>query len=105
MPKLTFDEVMQRLADDRAVSRDEVSARALARHVWVAGAGSPGCLYDSGPYYSARKTDAIETLAFIADDGESGTPRGLVTALRERGSFSHKGWIYEVSQTTLRDVL
>jgi hypothetical protein len=105
MRKLTFDEAMQRLADERPVNRSEVKASALARRIWVAGAGSPGCLYDSGPYYSATKRDAIETLAFIADDGESGTPRGLVTALRAGYSFSHNGWVYEVSRDTLGGVL
>lgn len=105
MRKLTFDEVMQRLAYGRSVNRSEVKARALARRIWVAGAGSPGCLYDSGPYYSTTKRGAIEYLVSIADDGEGGIPRGLVTALRAGYSFSHNGWVYEVSRSTLREVL
>lgn len=100
----TLDDVLQALADDRPVSRDDVAARVLNRKVWVYGAGSPGCLYDSGPYYTDSKRNAVACLVELADNGE-GTPRGVVTELRRSHCSYRNGWRYELSQDTLGGIL
>ena len=108
MPKLSFDETMQRLGDERTVAADEVQARALSRKIWVSGNGSPGCLYDNGPNYHSTKADAIASCAFTADWCDDGPNpyRGIVSALRRYHSFTaDTGEFFEISQTTLRDIL
>jgi hypothetical protein len=101
----TLSAVLERLADGFPVNRTDVTDRVLRCRIVVAGAGSPGCLYDSGPDYFASRRDAIAHLLFIADDGENDAPRGMATALRRDGSYSHNGWRYEWSETTLGSVL
>lgn len=59
MSKLTFDEALQYLAEERPLNSEEVQARALNRKVWIAAWGLPGCLYESFSVLS-RKADAIE---------------------------------------------
>ena len=108
MTKLTFDEAMERLGDERTVDWHDVQARALSRKIWVSGNGSPGCLYDNGPNYHATKADAIASCAFTAEwNDDSPNPyRGLVTALRKYHGFTaDTGERFSISQTTLRDVL
>lgn len=104
MAKLTFDEVMQRLADERPVRREDVRASVLRRKVWVYGHGQPGCLYDYGPCYSRTKKDAVEELCWIADIGE-GVPRGMRAALLRDGTFWDDCTRYELSQDTLASLL
>jgi hypothetical protein len=100
----TLSAVLDALNDGRIVKRDEVSARVLGARVYISGSGMPGCLYDYGPNYSRTKTAAIEDLLFAADSDE-GAPRGMATALRRYGSFSHGYMRYEVSRDTLESVL
>lgn len=101
----TRDAVLQALADDRHVRASEVSAHVLRMKVWVYGAGQPGCLYDSGPYYSPTKEAAICDLVSMADDGESGEPRGMLAELRRNHSATHGHWHFELSQDTLASLL
>ena len=101
----TRDAVLQALADERYVRRADVAAHVLRMKVWVYGAGQPGCLYDSGPYYSPTKAGAIRDLVSMADDGESGEPRGMLTALRRNHSATHAHWRFELSQDTLGSLL
>jgi hypothetical protein len=100
-----LSEVLQALADERVVKAADVPARLLRAKVWVSGAGQPGCLYDYGPNYSRSKSDAIADVAFVADDSESGIPRGIKAELARSGSFYHCGIRYEISVSTLGDVL
>lgn len=100
----TRADVLQALADGRIVDREEVSPRALRARVWVSGSGSPGCLYDYGPNYSASAADAVADLLFVADTGE-GAPRGLRAELMRNGSAYRDGICYEVSADTLGGVL
>lgn len=100
----TLDSVLIRIGDGFPVDRADVLSRVLDMKVWVYGAGSPGCLYDSGPYYTDSKRNAIASLAEIADNG-NGTPRGFVTELRRFHSSTRNGWRYELSQDTLRSIL
>jgi len=108
MSKLSFDEVMDKLSDERTVTHADVQARALRRKIWVSGNGQPGCLYDNGPHYHATKRAAIESCAFTAEWNED-TPdpyRGLVTSLRKYHGFTAEtGERFSISQTTLADVL
>lgn len=96
--------VLEALANGRHVKPSEVAPRVLRARVWIAGAGSPGCLYDSGPNYHASARDAIEDCVFIAENGE-GASRGLRSELRAYGAAYRNGWRYEVSADTLGSLL
>lgn len=99
--RLSYDEVLDKLANDQRVTRDEVLGSALMRKVWVSGNGSPGCLYDNGPNYHRTKEDAVQSCAFTFDE-----ERGCATSLRKYHTWTAKsGEVCEISQTTLRDIL
>lgn len=103
--KLTFDEALQRLADEFPVERDEVQARALARKVWIAEWHFAGCLSEARGVYT-RKEDAIEgALWYMDTDEEEPIPRGALTALRKHGAFGIDTRIYTVEQCTLGELL
>lgn len=55
MPKLTFDEALERISDGFHVRSSNVLASALQRKVWVAEWHIPGCLSES---YSVCTTKA-----------------------------------------------
>lgn len=106
--KLSFDETLERLANEQRVSPSEVSARALRRKVWISGNGLPGCMYDNGPHYHATKRDAIESCAFAADwcDDSPNPYRGIVQSLRRYHSFTAAtGERFEISQDTLGGII
>ena len=58
MTKLTFDEAIELINDQRSVSRDNVQSAALRRTIWIAEWHIPGCLSESQGY-SLTKRDAI----------------------------------------------
>jgi hypothetical protein len=62
MQKLTFDEALERIADERSVTRDEVQARALHRLVWVAEWHIPGCLSESQCILTTKRDAIAEAL-------------------------------------------
>lgn len=106
MPKLTFDDVMELLSEDRRVDQSQVPDRVQRRKVWIASNGLVGCMNDSHNVCT-RKRDAIDTCVQIADSGE-GPPRGIVRALRSRGDarFSEDGYyVYRVERVTLAELL
>lgn len=110
-PKLTFDEALERLNEQRAVDAENVQAAALRRHVWINANGLPGCMYDSIGY-NVTKADAIESALQIADtDGMNGqcAPRGLKTNLSARGTnnawVDETGYLYKVKRVTLGELL
>ncbi len=75
MPKLTFDEALERLNDQRTVDANDVQARALQRFIWVAEWHLPGCL--SGSFsICLTKREAIECALSMAE-GSDGPPRGM----------------------------
>lgn len=83
MPKLTFDEALQDINDQRSVHADDVQARALRRRVWVAEWHLPGCL--SGSFsVCLTKSDAIESALSMAA-GTEGPPRGMRADLQRYG--------------------
>ena len=75
MAKLTFDEALERINDQRTVARDEVQARALQRFIWVAEWHLPGCLSESFSV-CLTKRDAIKCALSMAE-GHDGPPRGM----------------------------
>lgn len=108
MKKLTFDEAIDRVNDDRNVNASGVLASALRRKVWVAEWHLPGCLSES---YSVclSKADAIGQCLLFAES-EDGAPRGMKTALVKHGRFDSQSEMYgtcinTVTQRTLSDIL
>lgn len=104
MAKLTFDEAMERINDQRIVHASDVLASALNRVVWVAEWHYPGCLSESQNYCTSKK-DAIASACFYYDDSENGIPRGMATSLRKHGRFDKDGTICQVYKLTLADLL
>lgn len=83
MPKLTFDEALERINDQRSVSADDVQARALQRKVWVAEWHLPGCLSESFSI-CLTKREAIGAALSMAE-GADGAPRGMRADLERTG--------------------
>ena len=79
MKKLTFDEALESIGDDRSVDSDQVQARALNRRVWIAEWHVPGCTSESQGIYLTRR-DAIEGALDMC-----GNVRGAATDLRRYG--------------------
>jgi hypothetical protein len=106
--KLTFDDALQLINDERSISADQVSARALSRVLWVAEWHLPGCMSESRAY-CLTKRDAIESACQFAE-GENGAPRGMATALRRFGRFDSQSPMFgtcinTIERVTLRDVI
>lgn len=83
MPKLTFDEALQRINDQCSVHSADVQARALRRRVWVAEWHLPGCISESFSV-CLTKSDAIESALSMAE-GAEGAPRGMRADLQRYG--------------------
>jgi hypothetical protein len=81
--KLTFDEALQAINEERCIDRAEVSAAALRRTVWIAEWHIPGCMSESAAYCTAKR-DAIESALRMASDSD-GPPRGMLADLKRYG--------------------
>ena len=79
MTKLTFDEALEALSNERTVSRDDVLASALRRTVWVAEWHIPGCLSESFGI-NLTKRDAINEALSMC-----GNVRGALSDLKRYG--------------------
>lgn len=79
MTKLTFDEALERINDERSIDIDDVQSRALRRMVWIAEWHLPGCLSESFSV-CLTKADAIECALNMADN-----PRGMLADLKRYG--------------------
>jgi hypothetical protein len=106
--KFTFDEVLERIGDDRPVSASDVQARALSRKVWLAEWHLPGCLSESRAV-CLTKRQAVDCALSMAE-GENGPPRGMRSALMRDGRFDSQSPIYgtcinTVSAHRLADLL
>jgi len=108
--KLTFNEALERISDERNLAASEVQSRALSRVVWCAEWHLPGCLSESRSY-CATKADAIESALSMAT-GADGPPRGMRADLIKWGQSDKTpldAWarmaITTVSRCTLRDIL
>jgi hypothetical protein len=107
--KLSFSEALERINEERYVSRDEVSARALRMFVWIAEWHIPCCMSESQAY-CLTKRDAIESACDMANTGSDGeSPRGMRTALRKTGRFDSDSPLFgrvinTVKRVRLRDL-
>lgn len=107
MAKITFNEAMERINDDRRIDSHDVLSSALNRVVWVAEWHIPGCLSESQSYCTSKNA-AIESALMYAED-ENGYPHGMKTALIKYGRFDHCTDIFgdvitEVYKLRLRDL-
>lgn len=101
MPKLTFDEALERINDEQPIERADVTASALRRKVWQSANGNPGCMYDSSGV-NMTKADAIASCVQIAGEDEK---RGMKAALARDGVwYDENGYMYRVDQMTLDDL-
>ena len=110
MPKLTFDEALQRIADQFSVNASDVRADALSRIVWIAEWHIPGCMSESMDVCTSKR-DAIESALSMASD-ENGPPRGMLADLKRYGASGRvsAGAYASMATTTiqrcrLRDIL
>ena len=110
MPKLTFDEALQAINDERSVHRNDVQARALQRKVWIAEWHLPGCLSESFSV-CLTKSDAIESALSMAE-GAEGAPRGMQADLMRYGRSNRtapdawaRGAVTTIERRALADIL
>ena len=110
MPKLTFDEALQRINDQCSVHFADVQTRALRRHVWIAEWHLPGCLSESFSV-CLTKSDAIESALSMAE-GAEGAPRGMRADLQRYGRSNRTAGdayvavaITTIERRTLADIL
>jgi hypothetical protein len=111
MAKLTFDEALERIDDERRIDPAEVSAAALQRILWIAEWHIPGCLSESRSYCTTKR-DAIESALMFAHDADGRPPRGMRSELRRYGrsdKVSANAYvsmaITTVARHRLRDIL
>ena len=83
MAKLSFNDVLQLINDERSIDADNVQSRALSRYLWISEWHLPGCVSESRGY-SLTKKDAIKNCLSMAS-GADGPPRGMATDLRTYG--------------------
>lgn len=101
MPKLTFDEALERLNEERGLHASGVLASALKRKVWVAEWHLPGCLSESRSYCTTKADAVTSALAFAGDE----PPRGMATNLRQYGLHQHRTDMYGAVVTTVEQML
>jgi hypothetical protein len=108
--KLTFDDALQLINDERSIDANDVQASALQLYIWVAEWHLPGCLSESRNY-CLTKADAIESALSMAS-GADGPPRGMLTDLRTYGRSDRtapdawaRGAITTIERVQLRDIL
>lgn len=108
--KLTFDEALDRINEERSIDASDVQARALDRYIWIAEWHFPGCMSESRAY-CMTKADAIESALDFAS-GENGPPRGMLADLLRYGNSDRtapdawaRGAITTIARVRLRDIL
>ncbi len=82
--KLTFDDVLDRINDERYVDSNDVQARALDRVIWRAEWHIPGCMSESQAVCLSKR-EALETALGFASDGDGCAPRGMRAELLRFG--------------------
>jgi hypothetical protein len=110
MAKLSFDDALEMINEQRSIDASDVQARALNRYLWVSEWHFPGCMSESHGYL-LTKNDAIENCLSMAS-GADGPPRGMLTDLRTNGRSDRtvpdawaRGAISTVKRVQLRDIL
>jgi hypothetical protein len=101
MPKITFDEALDRLNGGISLFRkDQVLSSALMRSVWVAEWHLPGCISESRAFCTSKRS-AIESACDMATAGDV-VPRGMKTGLRRDGQFETRSPLYGRCINTVR---
>ena len=98
--KLTFDEAMDDIANERKVDPDQVLASAKNRIVWQAEWHLWGDYFSACGLYTSKK-DAVEAALGYMEDP---LPRGAVTALNQPGhktAFQYRAQLYGTVVTTV----
>lgn len=110
MPKMTFAEALEALADERHIRPEDVRTAALRRKVWIAEWHVPGCLSESQAICTT-KAGAIDAALDMMSGGD-GPPRGARADLTRYGSTDRVSpdayvsmAITTVKQHTLSDIL
>ena len=108
--KLTFDEALERINDERSICASEVQARALQRYIWIAEWHLPGCVSESRAYCLTKADSIASALDFAS--GEDGPPRGMLADLQRYGKSDRTApdaWarsaITTITRVRLRDIL
>lgn len=103
MPKLTYNETLERINNRLLVSPQNVSSAALRRYVWIAQLSPPGYTPDCMAVCSTKR-EAIESLLKVADFGD-GPPKGMATSLRRHGVHWGRGVVWSIEKAKLGDIL
>lgn len=98
--KMDFDQVLEALADQVNISREDVKASDLKRKVWVNANGLPGCMYDHQGI-NMTKADAIASCKLIADE----YPRGFVSSLRNNYHAYIDGYRYSIYKASIDELI
>ena len=108
--KLTFDDALELINNERSIDASDVQARALNQYLWVSEWHLPGYMSESRGY-SLTKNDAIKNCLSMAS-GADGPPRGMLTDLRTYGRSDRTApdaWarraISTIERVQLRDIL
>lgn len=108
MNKLTFDEAMEAISEERPIDSERVQASALRRKVWVARWQFVGCLPD-WYCYGRTKAEAIDAAVENRCEGvcEGAIPYGMAAALKRGEAYATNDGhaYYIVERVTLSDLL
>ena len=105
---LSFEEVIEKLQEERVVRAEEVPASVRERKIWVAEWHFPGCLSESQAICLSKK-EAIDAACSYAEDEFGDPPRGMKTALRKWERFDGEAYgamcVTTIFQTTIGERL
>lgn len=109
MPKLTYEEVMEKLNDERIVKAKDVPANVQCRVVWIAEWHLPGCMSESQSLCTT-KAEAINACRAMAANEFGCSPRGMLKAMQKFERFDSESEVYgtcinTVSKHTLAEFL
>jgi len=103
VPKLTFDEAISAINDERSIDRNDIQSSALKRRVYTVLYSAPGCLPDNSAVFETRGAALDYARELYADDA----PRGFMAALLRYGiaPIDAQGYYrVEVCKLTLADL-
>lgn len=72
MPKLTFEQALERIANDQPTRAEAISASALRRKVWLLQYSAPGCLADHSEVHTTKGAALESARMLYADDAMRG---------------------------------
>lgn len=83
---LTFEEVLERIREERHVDTKRIPESVLRRKVWLAEWHFFGCMSESSGI-CLTKAEAVDCACSFASDEFGDAPRGMKTDLRKYGSW------------------